>query len=77
MRLIISQGSDVVALVEDYDGPVPRAGEYVIRPKGDHPTPGLADEFMLVKAVSYGIIGREHLAPHFVGAAQPFVEVIV
>jgi hypothetical protein len=78
MRLIITQDDQLVADVLDYDGPVPRPGDYIHHPRGTEPVPGLhADGFMQVKRVDWGIIGRGAGLPHFTGAAQPFVEVIV
>lgn len=79
MKLIITQDNELVAVVEDYEGPVPRAGEYIHRPRGGSPVPGLIDGFCLVKSVGYGIIARPAASrvKHFVGADEPFVEVIV
>jgi hypothetical protein len=80
MRLIITQGNDLIADIPDYQGPVPPRGEYIHRPSlGDtEPRPGLHDGFMSVQSVQYGIIARpQNGEGHFVGAAEPFVEVIV
>jgi hypothetical protein len=78
MRLIISQDNQVVAVIEGYEGPVPRAGEFIHRPAGREPVPGLSDGFMSVKVVQYGIIARPRNGEnYFTGAAEPFAEVIV
>jgi hypothetical protein len=79
VRLIITHGGEVVADIPGYDGPVPRAGEYVVRPRGREPERGLGEDVMSVKVVSYGIIARpeDGKAKCFTGAAEPFVEVIV
>jgi hypothetical protein len=79
MRLIITQENQVVADIPDYQGTVPRVGEHVHRPRGPQPVPGLLDGFMSVKSVVWGIIARpdDDETKHFVGAAEPFVEVIV
>lgn len=78
LRLVISEGNELVALVENYEGPVPRAGEYIYRPRTGEPVPGLSDGFMQVKVVSYGIIARPRNGEgYFTGAAEPFVEVMV
>jgi hypothetical protein len=78
MRLIITQGNELIAEVPDYEGPVPRAGEYIHHPRNDEPEPGMLDGIMSVKAVGYGIIARpQNGEDHFTGAAEPFVEVIV
>lgn len=79
MKLIIIEGNDLVAQVDDYSGPVPRAGEYIHHPRGEQPAPGLyPDAVMSVKSVAYGIIARpQNGEGHFVGAAEPFAEITV
>lgn len=80
MRLIITQGNELIAEIPDYQGPVPPRGEYIHRPGlgSIEPQPGLGDNFMSVKSVQYGIIARPQDGEgHFVGAAEPFVEVCV
>jgi hypothetical protein len=80
MRLIITEDNQLVADVRDYDGPVPRPGDYIHHPRSTEPVPGLHDDgFMQVKRVDWGIIARpgQKSVKHFVGAAEPFVEVIV
>jgi hypothetical protein len=79
VRLIITQDNEVVADVPDYQGPVPRVGEYIHHPRQVQPGPGYLDNVVSVKVVSYGIIARpeDGETRHFVGAAEPFVEVIV
>ena len=79
MRLIITQDNQVVADVPGYEGTVPRKGEFIHHPRGQQPEPGLLDGFMTVKSVIWGIIARpeDEETKHFVGAAEPFVKVIV
>jgi hypothetical protein len=80
MRLIITQDNQLVADVPDYEGPVPRPGDYIHHPTETEPAPGLyPDGTMIVKQVGWGIIARpgRKSVKHFVGAAEPFVEVIV
>jgi hypothetical protein len=79
VRLIITQDNQAIALVEDYEGPVPRVGDSVHHPRGTEPVPGLfSDGTMIVKHVGWGIIARPRNGEgHFVGGAEPFVEVIV
>lgn len=80
MKLIIIEGNDdLVAQIDDYTGPVPRAGEYIHHPRGQQPVPGqFPDGVMSVKVVAYGIIARpQNGEGHFVGAAELFVEISV
>lgn len=79
MRLFITQENQLVADVPDYEGPVPRAGEYIHHPRATEPAPGMySDGTMSVKSVAYGIIARpQNGEGYFVGAAEPFVEVTV
>lgn len=48
LRLVISEGNELVALVEDYEGPVPRAGEYVHRPRTGEPAPSTSDALVVI-----------------------------
>jgi hypothetical protein len=79
MKLVIIEGNEVIGQVDDYAGPVPRAGEYIHHPRGEQPVPGLyPDGTISVKVVAYGIIARPRNGEgHFVGAAEPFVEITV
>ena len=63
MKLIIESAGDIIAEIDDYTGPVPRAGEYIYYP----PVTGLKDRKMMnlmrVHTVHYDILSREqHLA---------------
>ncbi len=81
VRLIVVQAGETVARVEDYDGPVPRVGEYLFHPDLDddgtsdmslHGT-GVAGS---VKAVTYGVYTRpQDGEPYFVKRPVPVVEV--
>lgn len=79
MRLIITQDNQVVAEVPDYQGTVPRVGEFIHHPRQVQPGPGYLDNVMSVKVVSWGIIARpeDDDVKHLVGAVEPFVEIIV
>lgn len=82
MRLIISTGNGEhpVAVVDDYQGPVPRAGDSIHYPQDGEPSPGVClDGFMTVRAVMWGIVARDpcRVRGWMVGAEEPFVEVIV
>lgn len=79
--LRIMQQGEIVARVEDYDGPVPRVGEYFFHPDLDddgtsdmtlHGT-GVAGS---VKSVTYGIYTRpQNGEDYFVKRPVPVVEV--
>jgi hypothetical protein len=83
MRLIITQGGDIIADIPDYRGQVPAEGQYIRRPRlgtqePTPPPPDYADSLMRVSGVLWGIIARpQGDGKHFVGAADPFVEVVV
>lgn len=84
MQLIIveSPGSTLVAKIDDYTGPIPHPGEYIFHPPLN-PAENTADRavhmnVMSVKTVTYGIIARPDAGQdHFIGNAEPFVEVHV
>lgn len=82
MKLIIVEApsSTLVAEIDDYAGPIPRPGEYIVHPplRGGEESPGLLRNVMSVKTVTYGILARP--APgtdHFVGRSEPYVEIHV
>jgi hypothetical protein len=80
VRLIITQENQVVAIIEDWQGPVPQKGDYIHHPRGDEPVPGMfPDGTMIVKThPAWGIIARPRNGEgYFTGAAEPFVEVTV
>lgn len=78
MRLIVTQDDLIVAVVDDYQGAVPRRGDYIHWPRGAEPSPGCSDGAMLVKQVGWGVIARPRNGErHFTGAAEPFAEVFV
>jgi hypothetical protein len=82
MKLIITEapGSTLVAEVDDYTGPVPRPGEYIVHPPlGDEPEDAHGfHNVMSVKVVTYGILARpEPGVGHFVGRPEPYVEISV
>jgi hypothetical protein len=75
----------LVAMIEDYEGQVPRAGEYIFHPPLDDD--GRADlsthgnNVMSIKSVTWGIIMRPGRASggvkYFTGRTEPMVEVWV
>jgi hypothetical protein len=84
--MIIRQGSSLIAVLEGYDGPVPRVGEYFIHP--DLHDDGFTDPaggFIspvagCVKQVQYLIYTRPRkgeYADHFVKRPVPYVEVYI
>ncbi len=83
MLLIIREQDGVVARVENYQGPLPRAGECIFHPPTDDD--GWSDlsvhgtDVMSVKTVTYGIITRSKTREldHFVGRPLNVVEVWV
>ena len=86
MKLIIKtlgEGPQVVAVIEDYTGQVPRAGDAIFHPPfEDDGTSDLSlygNNVMTVKSVIWGIIARPpKLGPKdFTGRTAPMVEVWV
>ena len=81
MRLVIRENDGLVAQVDEYDGPIPRAGEYIFHPPLDDTGTGdlsvHGTNVMSVKSVIYGIIMRESGVGHFTGRTEPMVEVWV
>lgn len=83
MLLIINSQDGVVARVDNYQGPIPRAGESIFHPPTDDD--GWSDlsvhgtDVMTVNTVTYGIITRPRSGskPHFVGRPLNVVEVWV
>lgn len=81
VRLIVIQGHETVARVEDYDGPVPRVGDYLFHPDLDDD--GTSDMTLqgtgiagCVKTVTWGLYTRpSNGEAHFVKRAVPVVEV--
>lgn len=74
MRLTITCSEGLVAELPDYQGPIPRAGEYISRPSGyDNVMPNV----MTVRTVTYGILDRAGPSAPFTAAAEPWVEVFV
>lgn len=80
MKLIIVEapGSTLVAQVDDYTGPIPRPGEYIVHPPLYPEEMQGMPNVMGVKTVTYGIISRpQNGEDHFVGSAEPYVEIHV
>jgi hypothetical protein len=81
VRLIIMQQGETVARIEDYDGPIPRVGEYFFHPPLDddgtsdltlHGT-GIAGS---AKTVTYGIYTRPRNGEaYFTGRPVQVVEI--
>lgn len=81
VRLIVRQENQTVAVVENYDGPVPRKGDYIFHPArdddgtGDMST-GNGGIAGCVKLVTFGIYARpKNGEPHFV-ARRPDARVV-
>jgi hypothetical protein len=81
VRLIVIQGHETVARIEDYDGQVPRVGDYLFHPDPDDD--GTCDMTLngtgiagCVKAVTWGLYTRPgNGEAYFVKRAVPVVEV--
>ena len=81
VRLVIMQANETVARIEDYDGPVPRVGEYLFHPDLDDD--GTRDMTLhgcgiagSVKSVTYGIYTRpQNGEEYFVKRPVPVVEI--
>ena len=75
MKLIIKQGRDLIAVIEDYTGPIPRVGEYIFHPPLDDDGYGTGINGT-VATVTYGILARPTSGHgHFVGRSEQVVEV--
>jgi hypothetical protein len=83
VRLIVIQGHETVARVEDYDGPVPRVGDYLFHPDLDDDgtrdmalhSSGIAG---CVKTVTWGLYTRPRNGEaYFVKRAAPVVEIAI
>ena len=82
VRLVIMQQGDLIARIEDYDGPIPRVGEYLFHPDLDddgtrdmslHNPTNIAGS---VKSVIYGIYTRPRNGEdYFTGRPVRIVEV--
>jgi hypothetical protein len=73
-----SDGNALIAVIEDYEGPVPRVGEYLFHPPlhdaADY-NGGIAGQ---VKTVTWALHGRPQSSePHFVARPHPVVEVAI
>ncbi len=81
--LIVTQEHQVVARVENYDGPVPRRGDYIYHPEQDDY--GTSEAYGLaagvagcVKQVLFSIYSRPRSGEdHFTGRAVNTVEVVI
>ena len=74
MKLVINSSEGIVGIIQDYDGPVPRRGDYIGHPTldGRHST-----NVMSVKTVTHYILTRTPGAGHFTGHSSPEIEVWV
>lgn len=86
MRLVIVQDNALLARIDNYEGPVPRAGEYVYIPQqGDygHDDTKPPVNVVSVKTVTYNILARPRTRPaaglHYVGRSpnEDVVELVV
>ena len=81
VRLVIIQGNETVARIEDYDGPIPRKGGYFFHPPLDDD--GASDLTLngagiagSVKTVTYGIYTRPRNGEkYFTGRPVRIVEI--
>jgi hypothetical protein len=81
MKLIIRDNDGLVAQIDNYDGQVPRAGDYIFYPPMDDTGTGdistRSTNVMSVKTVTWGIIMREPGFGYFTGRTEQIVEVWV
>lgn len=78
ITLIITQGRDTVAVIDEWDGPVPEVGHYMYHP--DRPEPKIGGAIAgCVAQVVWGIFSRprENRPAYFVKSGAPFVEVVL
>jgi len=78
MHMRIVQGGKLIADLPDWDGPVPRTGDYIFHPAYGTSPEGIAG---CVKTVTWRTHDRpadwdEHRS-HFVPAAHPYVEIAI
>jgi hypothetical protein len=82
-RLVIIQGTDLIADIPDFTGPIPRVGEYIGRPALDGSySAGIVGTGQIsgcVKVVVHNIMGRDFtgVRGHFIGHDEPFVQVSI
>jgi hypothetical protein len=78
ITLIVTQKNQTVAVIEGWDGPVPRAGDYIYHPGKPEPVIGGAISGC-VRQVVWGIYARpqDGKERHFVNSAAPFAEVVI
>lgn len=75
MELTIVQGDRVIARIKDWQGPVPRAGDYISLPSR---SPERAPvNVMKVMSVTWAILARQPGLGHFTGSSDPYVVVTV
>jgi hypothetical protein len=76
MHMRIMQGSDLIADLPEWDGPIPRVGEYIFHPPYDDGIEGIAG---CVKTVTWRTHDRpaDRGAKSFVQTAHPYVEIAI
>jgi len=77
INVMVTQGGETVAVIEEWDGPVPRAGDYIYHPGRSEPEIGGGIAGKVLQVV-WGIYARPRdNAPYFVKSGAPFVEVVL
>jgi hypothetical protein len=72
MHMTIIQGSDVIVDLPEWDGPIPRQGDYIFHPRLGNSPEGIAGS---VKTVTWRTHDRG--PDGFVMTARPYVEVSI
>jgi hypothetical protein len=77
MHMRIVQGNELIADLPEWDGPIPRVGEYIFHPPyGSSDVEGIAGH---VKTVTWRTHDRpeDRSAASFVMTAHPYVEIAI
>lgn len=80
MKLIVTQEDQAAAVIDNWEGPVPRQGDYLYHPgPGDYGQPRVnGNTAGCVRQVIWGIHGRHKAEKqYFASAREPFAEVVI
>jgi hypothetical protein len=80
ITLIVTQARQAVAVVEEWEGPVPRVGDYMYHPESGEGAGGKLNGAIAgcVLQVIWGIYARPPKdLRHFVKSGAPFAEVVL
>lgn len=71
---MIQPGNETLAVIENWEGPIPQKGDYIFYPYADTNEAG---SVISVKCVIYHMMDRPNAADTFVKAADPWIEIDV